>query len=74
MADDPTMTSPAEPTLDASNTAAFDIAIELLGLALRNERAGDHGQAELLRTRLKVAGSPEGLRERMFAGSSLRND
>ena len=63
-----------QPRLDARNTAAFDLAIEMLSIALRfeDERA-DHGRAELLRARLSTPPAPDGLRSRVSALGSNRN-
>jgi len=58
----PTDTSPR---LDVSNTAAFDLAIEMLTIALRHERDPDEGRAELLRSRLGQPAGTDALRERV---------
>lgn len=63
------MLTSEDPTLDARNSAAFDLAIEMLGLALRTERGPEHGQAQLLRSRLAQPAAPEVLRERVRIGS-----
>jgi hypothetical protein len=47
------MSDPQHTTLDARNTAAFDLAIEMLTIALRHERDPDAGRAEVLRARLR---------------------
>jgi hypothetical protein len=59
------MAAPTGPKLDASNTAAFDLAIEMLTIALRHERDPDEGRAELLRARLGTPAGSANLRERV---------
>lgn len=52
-------------TLDVTNTAAFDLAIEMLTIALRHERDPEAGRAELLRARLNGSPGADALRERV---------
>lgn len=60
------MDAPSNPTLDV-NHAAVDMAIEMLGLALRSERGNerDPGHGQLLRARLSSPAAPDVLRERV---------
>lgn len=65
------MEPPTDPTLDARNTAALDLAIEMLTIALRHERDPDEGRAELLRARLGGAPGTDALRERVSINRRL---
>lgn len=64
----------AQPTLDVRNAAAFDLAIEMLSIALRleDERV-DRGQADLLRARLSTPPAPADLRSRVSAFAAGRS-
>jgi hypothetical protein len=65
------METPADPTLDARNSAALDLAIEMLTIALRHERDPDEGRAELLRARLSGAPGTGELRDRVSINRRL---
>lgn len=62
-----------QPRIDVRNSAAFDLAIEMLSIGLRfeGERA-DHGRTELLRARLSTPPAPDGLRARVSAMGANR--
>ena len=69
---DPTRMANSEDTrLDVGNTAAFDLAIEMLTIALRHERDPDEGRAELLRARLTGSPGADALRERVSINRRL---
>jgi hypothetical protein len=59
------MAATPDQKLDATNTAAFDLAIELLTIALRHERDPNAGRAELLRERFSQQSGTDTLRERV---------
>jgi hypothetical protein len=65
------MATPDDTTLNASNTAAFDLAIEMLTIALRHERDPDEGRAELLRARLSGGPGTDALRDRVSINRRL---
>jgi hypothetical protein len=59
------MTGTPEQKLDVTNTAAFDLAIELLTIALRHERDPNAGRAEILRERFASQQGTDQLRDRV---------
>lgn len=65
------MSDPQHTTLDARNTAAFDLAIEMLTIALRHERDPNAGRAEVLRARLSQPQGTDSLRDRVSISRRL---